>query len=106
MLRPIVKTCVACAYSWGGVRHWSPRAYARQLPFIIAYHRVVDNFVESARHTIPAMLISATTFEKQIDWLAQRFLIVSLDDVGTQLENGATFSRPAAAITFDDGYAD
>src|SRR5262249_23235734 len=73
---------------------------------IVGYHRVVENFAESARYTIPAMLVSTATFEKQIDWLARHFLIASLDDVAVHLEEGRPFSRPVAAITFDDGYAD
>jgi peptidoglycan/xylan/chitin deacetylase (PgdA/CDA1 family) len=52
------------------------------------------------------MLISSQMFEKHLDWLGRRFRFVSLDDVGSHLENGRHFTGPAAAITFDDGYAD
>jgi len=104
MFRALVKTGIACAYTWSGAGRHSARASA--MPFIAGYHRVVPNFVESARRTIPSMLISAATFEKHLDWLARRFDILSLDEIGRRLENGTRFNRPVAAITFDDGYAD
>jgi peptidoglycan/xylan/chitin deacetylase (PgdA/CDA1 family) len=106
MFRGIVKTGIACAYDWSGAGRWFKRTDPAAMPFIIGYHRVVENFDESARHTIPSMLISTSTFEQHVDWLARRYRIVSLDDLGTHLESGHRFSRPAAAITFDDGYAD
>jgi peptidoglycan/xylan/chitin deacetylase (PgdA/CDA1 family) len=104
MFRALVKTGIACAYTWSGAGRRSAATDA--LPFIVGYHRVVANFAESARRTIPSMLISAATFEKHLDWLARRFEIVPLDEIGRRLENGVRSSRPVAAITFDDGYAD
>ena len=105
MFRALAKTCIACAYSWTSVGRRQDAGSAA-LPFIVGYHRVVEDFDRSARHTIPSMLISSTTFEKHIDWLARRFSIISLDDMDQHLENGLHQRRPAAAITFDDGYAD
>src|SRR5262249_62100717 len=56
--------------------------------------------------TVTAVLISTATFEKHLDWLASRFRLVSLEELGLHLQSGRRFSKPAAAITFDDGYAD
>jgi peptidoglycan/xylan/chitin deacetylase (PgdA/CDA1 family) len=66
----------------------------------------VENFDHSARNTIPSMLISAKMLERHIEWLAQRFSLVSLDDIERGLQSDRSFRRPAAAITFDDGYSD
>jgi peptidoglycan/xylan/chitin deacetylase (PgdA/CDA1 family) len=52
------------------------------------------------------MLISTRMLERHIDWLSKRFTIVSLDELGRYLEGARSFCRPAAAITFDDGYSD
>ena len=41
-----------------------------------------------------------------MDWLATRFSIMSLDEIGARLQSGQPFDRPTAAITFDDGYSD
>jgi peptidoglycan/xylan/chitin deacetylase (PgdA/CDA1 family) len=108
MLRSIAKTCIACAYTWTG----ASRVVARRAnngapaPFIACYHRVVENFDRSVTGTIPSMLISTAMLERHIDWLAKRFTFVSLDEIGSQLESRRPFPRPAAAITFDDGYSD
>jgi peptidoglycan/xylan/chitin deacetylase (PgdA/CDA1 family) len=75
-------------------------------PFIACYHRVVDNFDRSATDTIPSMLISTRMLERQIDWLAKHFEIMSLDEIGAHLKSGKIFEKPAAAVTFDDGYSD
>jgi peptidoglycan/xylan/chitin deacetylase (PgdA/CDA1 family) len=99
MLRALAKTCLASIYSWSGAGRLG-RAESGQSPFIIGYHRVVEDFRRSARTSIPSMLISAATFEKHLDWLARRFSIVPLDDIGRKSR------RPVAAVTFDDGYAD
>src|SRR5437016_402444 len=106
MLRSLAKTCIACGYSWSGAGRWFKGTDPTAMPFIVGYHRVVENFNESARRSIPSMLIAARTFEKQLDWIGRRFHFVSLDDIAFHLENERPFSTPAAAITFDDGYAD
>ena len=108
ILRSVGKTCFAAAYTVTRnacrmVRY--PGAYP-STPFIICYHRVVENFDQSSRYTIPSMLISAKMLEQHIDWLGQRFSLVSLDDIGLYEESERSFRRPAAAITFDDGYSD
>lgn len=101
MLRKLTKTALACAYTWAG-----QGSAKRSLPFIVGYHRVVENFDRSARHAIPSLLITTRMLEKHIDWLAARFDILPLDQIGQTMETYGTFSRPAAAITFDDGYSD
>ena len=106
IIRSLAKTCLASAYTWSGASHWFSRTDPKANPFIVGYHRVVQDFGEAARRTIPAMLISSRTFEKHLDWLGRRFNLVSLDEIGLHLENDRPFKRPTAAITFDDGYAD
>ena len=108
MLRSVGKTCVACAYSWSGTarRIMARRSVEQPVPFIICYHRVVENFDRSRRAAIPSMLISTAMLERHIDWLARRFSFLTLDEIGNRMESGEPFRKPAAAITFDDGYSD
>jgi peptidoglycan/xylan/chitin deacetylase (PgdA/CDA1 family) len=109
MVRSVMKTCFAYVYSGANaVRGLLPGTLSSgsQLPFIVCYHRVVENFEKSAQHAIPSMLISTAMLERHIDWLAKRYSIVSLDEVGSYLESPRKFSKPPAAITFDDGYSD
>src|SRR5947207_2002423 len=108
MLRSIAKTCFACAYTWSGrTRLATARSEnAAAMPFIVCYHRVVENFKRSRTAAIPSMLISTAMLERHIDWLAKRYSFYSLDEIGSRLEHGEPFEKPAAAITFDDGYSD
>lgn len=78
----------------------------RHAPLIVGYHRVVKNFTEMRHTSIPSMLITSQTFERQIDWIARHYEITTLDEIGSRLESGAPFDQRVAAITFDDGYAD
>lgn len=64
---------------------------------ILFYHRVSDF------HPNP-WTISTREFERQIEWLRQRFEIITLAEAQHRIQVGN--SRPAVAITFDDGYAD
>jgi peptidoglycan/xylan/chitin deacetylase (PgdA/CDA1 family) len=106
MLRAIGKTCFAAAYT---VTRVAQARYGRDqgsMPFIICYHRVVEDFARSAQAAIPSMLISTAMLERHIDWLARHFTIASLDEIGACLNAGRLFRRPTAAVTFDDGYSD
>src|ERR1051325_308344 len=106
MIRSIGKTCFAYAYKLADARRFVLRQTHGPARFVVCYHRVVDDFERSSQTTIPSMLISTRMLERHLDWLAKRFTLMSLDDVARQLESGRPFERPAAAITFDDGYSD
>jgi peptidoglycan/xylan/chitin deacetylase (PgdA/CDA1 family) len=67
---------------------------------------VVEDFAADAGRTIPSMLISRRTLERQLDWIGRRYRFVTLDELGAGLDGEKKFSRPAAAVTFDDGYSD
>jgi peptidoglycan/xylan/chitin deacetylase (PgdA/CDA1 family) len=109
MLRSVTKTCFAYAYSGTTAvgRLFRDRLPLRtRVPFVVCYHRVVENFTRSSRHSIPSMLISTAMLERHIDWLARRYSLVSLDEIGSYMESPRHFGKPPAAITFDDGYSD
>jgi peptidoglycan/xylan/chitin deacetylase (PgdA/CDA1 family) len=108
MLRSIGKTCLSSAYTISPAGWLFSRfaCGAARMPFIVGYHRVVENFDRSARSAIPSMLTSTAMLEEHIDWLGKRFTIVSLDEIALHLEADRPFRRRAAAITFDDGYMD
>ncbi len=75
-------------------------------PLILGYHRVVPDFAVTARTEMPNMLISVSTFERHLDWLAGEFRFASLDEIGEHAARGVPFAEPVVAITFDDGYRD
>jgi peptidoglycan/xylan/chitin deacetylase (PgdA/CDA1 family) len=82
------------------------RALRRDVPWIVGYHRVVEDFGHSAGRTTPSMLIGRPMLERHLDWIGRRFRPASLDEVGARLGNGAGMGKPLAAVTFDDGYRD
>ena len=65
---------------------------------ILFYHRVADDFPN-------AWSISNQLFERQINWIRERFDVVSLAECQRRLRSGRV-ETPTVAITFDDGYSD
>lgn len=63
----------------------------------IYYHRVAD-------HTANDWTISNAQFKREIEWLAEHFDLVSLEEGQRRIREGN--SRAAVCITFDDGYAE
>ena len=79
---------------------------ARRGPLVIGYHRVVEDFGQSSKTSIPSQLVSLRMLEQHLDWIGRRFRFVSLDEVGARLDGTDGREDPVAAITFDDGYRD
>ena len=106
-LRTAAKTGIAAALRWTGVGNLAGawRGLHGQ-PLVIGYHRVVADFAASDPSSISPMLISKQTFERQLDWLGQRYRFVTLDELATTLEHPGSTGRRVAAVTFDDGYED
>jgi colanic acid/amylovoran biosynthesis glycosyltransferase len=72
---------------------------------VLAYHRILPDTTEPP----PApTLVSATpdVFERQLALLAQRYRVVSLDDVLSAQRGLRTLPPRAVLLTFDDGYRD
>jgi len=106
-LRRLLKTAASRVLAWTGCdRVIGAISGNRSAPLIVGYHRVVKDFTVNRRTSIPAMLITSRTFEQQIDWIARRYRITTLDEIGSHLESGEPLGERMAAITFDDGYAD
>ncbi len=70
---------------------------------ILMYHRVLPRTASKAGIQ-PGMYVNCDTFEKHIEFLNERFTIVSLESVLTQEHQPS--SKPLCAITFDDGWFD
>jgi peptidoglycan/xylan/chitin deacetylase (PgdA/CDA1 family) len=101
-VRRLLKTGVALAASTGGIDSWRRASRVPGTPAIICHHRVMP---ESAWNDgiIRPMLLSPRSFARQLDWLARHYRFVSLEALDQET---ARNGKPAAAITFDDGYAD
>lgn len=77
------------------------------MAWIVAYHSVVE---EPTSELMPGMWVTAKTFERHLDWLGQRFELVSLAEAAESHIHprwrGKGRRKPLAAVTFDDGYRD
>jgi len=70
-----------------------------QVPvMVLFYHRVADEHPNG-------WTISNARFQTQIEWLQQRFDIVTLEE-GQRRIAAEQNTRPTVCISFDDGYAD
>jgi peptidoglycan/xylan/chitin deacetylase (PgdA/CDA1 family) len=83
------------------------RSWARRdATVILTYHRVLDKWEPALDYSQPGMVVTVSTFERQLAFLTQHFDIVPLG----QLLDGGTVHRPArrprCVITFDDGWRD
>ena len=75
------------------------QALAGQAPIIaLYYHRVADEHPNG-------WTIGVRRFKAQIEWLRERFEIISLVEAQTRMGSRANHT-PAVCITFDDGYAE
>jgi len=73
-------------------------ATQRQRVVVFCYHRVNDDMRDS-------LTVGVEQFDEQMDLLARLYPVVSIEDVvGGTFERDS--SRPAVAVTFDDGYRD
>ena len=105
MPRGLIKTGIASALHWTGADNLFA-AGRKNLPLIIGYHRVVEDFRINAARSIAPSLIAARTLERHLDWIGRRFAFITLDELAAWLQGTRQFDRPVAAITFDDGYSD
>lgn len=106
MLRSLVKTGMAWLLRWGPYRGPRRADGLGRLPFVVGYHRVVEDFAASAKDSTPAMLVSRKMLARHLDWIGRRFRFISLDELGARLKNQEPFHEPVVAVTFDDGYRD
>lgn len=75
------------------------REERRQVPVMsLFYHRIADEHPND-------WTLSNEMFRKQIEWLNERFDIVTLKEAQSRIALEAN-QRPTVCITFDDGYAD
>jgi hypothetical protein len=73
---------------------------------VLAYHRVADPGhpgLDGYRRNVSA---TPEGFAHQMDYAAERFLPVSLEQVEAALDGGPRLPRRPLLVTFDDGYRD
>jgi peptidoglycan/xylan/chitin deacetylase (PgdA/CDA1 family) len=104
-IRRWVKSILASTLYRSGCDKLIGRGFANggSFPLVLGYHRVVDNFAAHVENSVPGLLTSQRMLERHLDWLGTRFRFVSLDELERELEGRPAGSKPAVALTFDDG---
>ena len=106
MLKTLLKTGVAAALGRTGVdRAVASWTGTKALPLVLSYHAVVEDVRAHVGRAILPSLIGLDMLERQLEWIGRRYRIITLDELGSQMERGEPFAQPSAAVTFDDGYA-
>jgi peptidoglycan/xylan/chitin deacetylase (PgdA/CDA1 family) len=87
----------------GGIRAAGLTALARLVRdagLIVCYHNVVPNRCSDGD---VGLHLPLSEFTRQIDWIADRYDVVSLTELAGRLATGRSVRR-LAVLTFDDGY--
>lgn len=79
--------------------------WARSLT-VVNYHRIDDPFRSGFDSFKPNVSATPEDFDRQLEYLAKWFNVVSLQDVVRWLDGQQELPPYAALITFDDGYLD
>jgi len=72
---------------------------------VLAYHRVTPD-AEIDRCAYPAMHVTVSTFQAQLQALKRLYRIVSVAEAERILSGEMPLREPTAVVTFDDGYQD
>ena len=68
---------------------------------VLQYHRVASLCFDPLQ-----LAVEPYHFEKQIEYLAQNFNVISIDEMKHHLETSRPFRERTVVVTFDGGYAD
>ncbi len=71
---------------------------------LLMYHEVTAKQDERFR-LFPVLCTTPETFRRQVEWLRERFEIISMDEAEERLRNGSAGDGRAVVITSDDGWA-
>ena len=73
---------------------------------VLAYHRITDPQQPGFDTFAPNVSATPADFAAQMDYVAQHFNVVSMEEVVDWLQNGRFLPPHPLLITFDDGYRD
>lgn len=105
MLRRLARAAIAHgARRTGADRSIGWLSGAWEEPLILGYHRVLPDSAPAAPRGVPSLGVRLKTLERHLEFVGRRFRFVSLDELGSRIEEGTASGR--AAVTFDDGYVD
>ncbi len=96
-------------YVMAQVAHASglPLAALKARVVVLAYHRVLSSRELARQPVQPGMYVRVDSFERQMRFLRERFVVLPLAEVLDRWESGRwDLRRRYCAVTFDDGWRD
>lgn len=105
-LRYSIKLLAASGLYYSGLLHSYLRWRTRNRGVVLLYHRVLPDAERAATFSSAAIIVSSTTFERQLRFLRRHFTVVGPDEFHDWLSGKRHYQRPPCLITFDDGWQD
>lgn len=99
----ISRRIVNCFRYYSGIYALINLLLREKVLVILFYHRLK---ARDEGLSFPDLAIEADYFNKHMKYLAQKYEIVSMDDVKRILDSKGVLDRNFAVVTFDDGYRD
>jgi O-antigen/teichoic acid export membrane protein/peptidoglycan/xylan/chitin deacetylase (PgdA/CDA1 family) len=78
----------------------------RQKIVVLYYHSIQDDPSRLAKSIVPGIIHSASLFREQMELIAEKYDLISMDDVVRFLRGETELPARPVAVTFDDGFVD
>jgi hypothetical protein len=73
---------------------------------VLGLHRVLSDAEAARSHSLPGMILRERTFDELLAYLEKRYLVLSLEEFLAGGRGAWRGQKPAALLTFDDGWWD
>ena len=109
-LRQLLRFAVAVLLYFSGVfvlwRFLRQRLLRKKEVCVLGLHRVLTKAEQSRSNSLDGMVLSDVTFVRFLEYLQQRFHVVSLETFSRGQPEETDKSKPWCLLTFDDGWRD
>ena len=104
MIFTIKRVIVYVLYGTGVLHLWLHVALRRRA-VVLMYHRVLSPEASALTWSHPAIIVSTSSFERQIQFITRYFQVLSAEQFEARLSDGR-FPPRSCLVTFDDGWVD
>ena len=101
----VKRTAARLLYSLGLMQAWQAITLRRRA-VVLMYHRVLTAEQRRRAGSHPALVVDADTFARQMAFLKEHFVVMSVAQFAEHLEQRRPFPPSTCIITFDDGWHD
>jgi peptidoglycan/xylan/chitin deacetylase (PgdA/CDA1 family) len=82
------------------------KIFGQNVVAILLYHRVIPDGLVKNVFSLPGIVVSQDSFEKQMGFLSKKYNVISLNDYINMRQKENTLYPKTVVITFDDGWKD